>query len=355
MDLRNGTSILHSSAFPFPINFFDFRDFKVLVEGLVAGAGIGKRFKPRLYSYADFVLVKMYAMIKGMSTHNAAEYLNAYLSRKIERQFCQQIKSFSDGIRKRRLVPHQTDVDKFFSLLSEKEVQYIFGNALAELNRRIKKSRIGGSKLHFIVDNTKYPYYGSDRTLYEVGANGLPGTRRCRMFQAYLLHGCGMSLFTEFQPIQRGVYRGKDIGPAVDWLHWNGFRISNALIDREFYRVMILRSLKKRGIGAVLPAKKFIQVQAEFMNYLLNRRPISNPYLFSQSTHQYPNQSSVMVQLSLVGHDDLTAEEIKQDLWAGKITLGEAMQKLAGFFTTIVPWKNSKAFCSWLKRLYKIR
>jgi hypothetical protein len=297
----------------------------------------------------------MYATIKAMSIHCAAEYLNMYLCRKIERRFCRQLKLFADGIRKRRLVPHQTDVDNFFSMLSEDEVQYIFGNVLMELNRRIKNSKIGGAKLHFIVDNTKFPYYGPDRTSHEVGSNGLKGTRYCRMFQAFLLNGCGMSLYTEFQPIEKGVYRGKCIGPALDWVQWNGFKISNSLIDREFYRVAIIRCFRRRKVGVVLPAKKFQQVETEFRKYLFNMRPISDNYIFSQSMHQYPNQMSVNVQLSLVGHEDLTAQEIKNDLWAGKINLLEAMKKMAGFFTTIVPWKNANAFCSWLKRVYKIR
>lgn len=355
MILQVGTSTPTSSTFPFPINIFLLRDFKDLVNGFVSGTEVGRKFKPRLYSYADFVLVKLYAMVKGWSTHCAAEYLNEYLSRRIERKECNDLKIFADGKRQRRLIPHQTDVDNFFSLLSERDVQFIFGNVLMSLDRKIKNSMIGGAKMHLIIDNTKYANYCSFKSLYDIGSNGLKGTKHCRMFQAYMLHGCDLSLFTEFQLLKKGEYRGKHIGPAVDWMQWNGFKISEALIDREFYRVMILRTLRHRGVCAVLPAKKFKQVQQELSNYLLNKRPITKPYLFSQAMNQYPMQSSIQVQLSLVGHDILTASDVKNEFWSGKITFDEAMKKLAGFLTTLIPWKNAKAFCSWLKRLYKKR
>jgi hypothetical protein len=355
MVLQKVTSIPTSSTFPFPINIFLLKDFKDLVEGFVSNTEIGKKFKPRLYSYADFVIVKLYAMIKGWSTHCAAEYLNQYASRRIEQHIGKDLKIFADKVRKRRIIPHQTDVDNFFSKLSEKDVQFIFRNALMALNRKIKNSKIGGARMHFIIDNTKYANYCSNLSAYDIGSNGLKGTKHCRMFQAYMLHGCGMSLFTEFQLLKKGEYRGKHIGAAVDWIKCNGFKISDALIDREFYRVMILRTLRYRGVRAVLPAKKFKQVQQELSNYLLNKRPITQPYLFSQSMNQYPLQGNIQVQLSLVGHNNLTADDVKNEFWSGKITFDEAMNNLAGFLTTLIPWKNTEAFCSWLKRLYKKR
>ncbi|WP_457557356.1 hypothetical protein [Candidatus Harpocratesius sp.] len=89
------------------------------MESLVGQTGIAKIFKPRLYSYSDFILVKLYAMVTKQSTTYASEFLNHYFVRHYYRSKFFIIKEFRDGVRKRRLVPHQTDVDKFFRLLSE--------------------------------------------------------------------------------------------------------------------------------------------------------------------------------------------------------------------------------------------
>ncbi|MHA1775905.1 MAG: hypothetical protein DRO88_11845 [Promethearchaeia archaeon] len=88
-----------------------------------------------------------------------SDYLNKLLSEHYQRKFNLKLKKFSDGVRKRRLVPHQTDVDKFFRRLSEKDIHFIFGNILNRLNQEIRRWTIRGSKMRLLVDNTKYPSY----------------------------------------------------------------------------------------------------------------------------------------------------------------------------------------------------
>lgn len=201
---------------PVPSNIFLLKDFKTLVEKAVGFTGVRKRFVPKLYSYADYVLVKLYALSKDMSIEWASERLNTFLIKRIRKRNRLKLHLFSDGKRKRRLIPHQTDVDKFFRLLMPKEVHIIFGYILTALNLRIKKADLGGSKMRFLADNTKYPYYGKRNTTFEIGTLGLPGTRRCRMFQGHALNGCGMTLFTDFFSIEKGKYRAAPLGPSVD-------------------------------------------------------------------------------------------------------------------------------------------
>jgi hypothetical protein len=61
---------------PIPKSIFLLNDFKLLVERSVHLTEIGKRFKPRLYEHSDFIISKLFAISKGWSTHDAAEYLN---------------------------------------------------------------------------------------------------------------------------------------------------------------------------------------------------------------------------------------------------------------------------------------
>ena len=112
-------SIPQSKSFPFPKDIFLLKKFKSLVNRSVQGLEIAKKFKPRMYTYADFILVKLYAITEKMSTEWASETLNAEFSFQIEQRYHRKLKTFTDGIRRRRMVPHQTDVDRFFKRMSQ--------------------------------------------------------------------------------------------------------------------------------------------------------------------------------------------------------------------------------------------
>ncbi len=100
---------------------------------------------------------------------------------------------------------------------------------------------------------------------------------------------------------------------------------------------MAIRKLRKRGVPTIIPAKKFSAVRNEFTKYLRNQRSISEPYLFVQNAKQYPRQSSVLVNLALVGHNDIGAAEIKKQYFCGKISYDEAFHQISGFFTSLSP------------------
>jgi len=350
-----GKSIPQSTLPLFPKEIFLLPEFKDCVNRLVGQLGIAQRFRPRLYTYADFVLVKIYAMVTKQSTAAGAESLNRHFQRHYREKFRLQVKPFSDMKRHRRLIPHQTDVDRFFGMLTENEVHFIFGNVLATLNQKIRKETIGGSKLHLLVDNTEYPYYGRLQPPFEVGTHRQPGTRKARLFQGMALQGSGMTLFSEFRVLRHGQYRAKHIGIGADWLKWQGFNISTVLMDREFYRAALVKELKSRGYPSLIPAKKYLRVRQDFLAFLHGKGPLVKQYFFSQTQGAKPWPSSVHVYLALVGHNGQSALEIRRAYQGGRLTIHEAMHQLAGFFTTLRPRKNHARWCRWLSRLYKKR
>jgi hypothetical protein len=350
-----GRSIPQSVHPPFPRDIFLLGEFKGFVNNLVHRLGIANRFRPRLYTYADFILVKFYAMVTKSSTTAASESLNHYFTQYYQKKVRKRIKTFSDSLRKRRLVPHQTDVDKFFRLLTEKEVLDLFGNVLSELNLIIRKKVIGGSKMRYLVDNTEYAYYGVLNHPFEVGTNRHQGTYKCRLFQGMALQGCGLTLFSEFRLLRYQQYRARHIGVATEWLRFQGFNISYALMDREFYRAALIKELKSRGFHSIIPAKKFQRVKRAFVDYLLGRREITDIYHFSQQPGAQPWPSSVNLQLALTAHNNKSAPQIRQRFRNRQLTLDEAVYKLAGFFTTLPPWRNRNRWCRFLSRSYKKR
>ena len=221
---------------PFPRILEFLSDLKSYVNALTERCGVEKRFIPRLYTYADYVHVVLYALINDRCIDWAAETLNAKMVRKYRKKYKRRMKIFRDGLRRRRLVPHQTDVNKFLRLLTEKEVHFIFGNLLSALNKRIQKELIGGSKMRFMVDNTEYGYYGKPTPPFDIGTRKKQGTKKCRIFQGHAMQGCGMTLFNEFRILRLNQYRSLHIPDSIKWLKHQGFNISYTLVDREFYR-----------------------------------------------------------------------------------------------------------------------
>jgi len=262
---------------------------------------------------------------------------------------------FADGKQMRRFIPHQTSVDAFFRKLTKEEVNTIFGNVLSEMIRYVKKKIFHSSSVRFIADNSKYPYYGEDKTSYEIGADKLPGTKHCRMIQGHAIHSSGMTLYTDFFLLEKGKYRSASLLPSVKWLKWNGFDISYACLDREFYRAKAIYDLKKEGIPVIIPAKKFKKVEGAMRDYLYKKKPIVTPYVFSQKTGAKPIRTKVNVKLALIGHDDQSAQEVRDQMYSHQLKFDEAMGQMAGFLTTLDKWKNLVNFCRWLARTYKKR
>jgi hypothetical protein len=281
--------------------------------------------------------------------------MNQNYARYYREKFHLSLKFYGDRLRSRRLVPHQTDVDKFFRRLTEKEVHFIFGNLLNAVNRTIRQKIIGGSKLRVLVDNTEYAYYGHAHHPFEIGTHRHPGTQKARLFQGIALQGSGMTLFSEFRLLRYNQYRAKHIGVATEWLRWQGFSLSYALMDREFYRAALVKELKSRHLPVIIPAKKYQFVVHELNRFLHGSRPLVASYLFQQTQGTKPWPSAVNLHLALVAHNGQSALDIRRAYRQGQLSLDEALHQLAGFFTTLHPSKNHASWCRWLARTYKKR
>ncbi|WP_371801682.1 transposase [Candidatus Lokiarchaeum ossiferum] len=176
-----------------------------------------------------------------------------------------------------------------------------------------------------------------------------------RMFQGHSTHCQNITLFTDFYLLQKGVGRWLSIPNSVDWLKFNNFGFNYGLMDREFYRVQLVKMLKDRKIPIIMPAKKYSHVKRRIKNYLLKTAPLVSTYLFKQKPGAKPWQSSVNLHIVIVGHDDQPAWKIRDQFWKKQITYDEAIHHLSAFFTTLDPWKNKRSWAKWLTKTYKIR
>ncbi|WP_371801683.1 hypothetical protein [Candidatus Lokiarchaeum ossiferum] len=74
-------AIPQSTDCSFPKDIFLLKEFKALLNEQIKLLGLAKRFRPRLYTWADFVFPKLYALTRQISVHVASEGLNAFLVR----------------------------------------------------------------------------------------------------------------------------------------------------------------------------------------------------------------------------------------------------------------------------------
>jgi hypothetical protein len=355
MSLTSSAPVCETGAGSIPNDLDLLWKFKDYLDELCARTDIARTFKPRRYQLSDFVIVRFYAQVANLSTHHAAETLNATFTARlmVEGKFHRKV--FQDGKRCRRVVPHQTDVDKFFRRLSERDVRTIFGGVLDAWVQEIT-AQVGTRRAwKFIADNTKFPYYGKRDPRKHIKAPHLPGTKHAWMFQGNSVVSEGIHLFVDFHSLTRGVYRCAAIPATIQWLEWAGISSGVALFDREFYRAALVHDLTAQGIPMLMPTKKHPWTLRRMAQYLHGTGGVVSGNVFTQSFKQYPNQSAAFVRLVLIGHDGKASWEVREQYAQGAFNFDEAIDKLAGFYTTLPPWKNEDAWARYLTRLYKRR
>ena len=330
-------------------------EFKAYLGALCSRTDIAHCFKPRRYQFSDFVLVRFYALLANRSTHYAAETLNADLSARLTAEGLFYPFRYQDRKRRRRVVPHQTDVDKFFRCLTERDVRTIFGGVLDAWVRAIA-NRVGrGRTWKFIADNTKFPYYGKKDPHKHIQAPRLPGTKHAWMFQGCSITSENLHLFVDFHSLTKGVYRCAAIPSTLRWLRWSRLRVGVVLVDREFYRAALVRDLARDKVPVLMPTIKRPWAVKRMAQYLHGTAGVVSGNVFTQSFRQYPFQSSVFVRLVLVGHGRKGCWEVREQYNQQALSFDEALGQLAGFYTTLRPWKNPKAWARYLSRTYKRR
>ena len=352
------TGRISSPYSPFPYDLFVAGEFKDILNNMIARSKIAKIFKPRLYQYADYVLVKLYAYLTGKSTHHASEHLNTMLVRRVQLLKKKKIKRFKDDKRKRRLVPHQTDVDKFFRICAENEITIhnIFGNVLTALAVMIMKKYNPSMETYCVVDNTEIPYFGdaTDDTVIGTHRKHM-GTDKCHLVQGLGVKGSGMFLFTSIRLMRMKQYRAKHIPEDIKWLIFNDMVIKAMLADREFYRATLLRELKDKKINFLIPIKKFPRTKAYLERFLLGKGDLVSQYFMQHNGAKSGNPTGVLMYLVIIGKNEESAFDIRDAYRSGKLSYKEALERLSGFFTNMKPWKNVKKWALWLTKVYKKR
>ena len=129
--------------------------FKKFCDAIISRMWKFKRARNSRYEDNDFLKVFFFSEIIGRSIHDTSELLNEYLlSNKRGRR-----KIFTDG-RKKRLIPHQTEVNKYLRKIGLEKARNILRECLDfQLKEAFDQGLISG-KINVLIDFTEHPYYG---------------------------------------------------------------------------------------------------------------------------------------------------------------------------------------------------
>jgi len=205
-----------------------------------------KRAKNTRYEETDFLEVFFFSEIMGRSIHDSSELLNEhYFSQRRGRR-----KEFTDG-RKKRLVPHQTEVNKYLRKISLAKARNILRECLDDQLIEAFKQKLISSKVNVLIDFTEHPYYGKRDDRMIKGTNRQKGTNKMRHYLGFSLLSRETHLYAGLEQVAVGQSKIPIIIKFLDHLLNLGFELNYVLMDREFYRAELLDEIKGMG-GNVL-------------------------------------------------------------------------------------------------------
>jgi len=132
--------------------------------------------KPKNYKYCDIDLLKVFffSEIIGRSIHDSSEMLNEhFLNQKKGRR-----KIFTDG-RRRRLIPHQTEVNKYLRKIGLQKARNILRECLDGQLKEGLNLGLFSQKVNVLIDFTEHPYYGKREDKLIKGTNRQKRTKKC--------------------------------------------------------------------------------------------------------------------------------------------------------------------------------
>ena len=308
-----------------------------------------KRGKSARYNAEDFLKVFFFAEVTGRSIDDASELLNSYyLSKKKGRR-----KIFADG-RKKREVPHQTDVNGFLRPIGMEKVRKILRECLdSQLQESLERDIIS-KQVDVIIDFHEKGYYGKRDDKMIKGTTRIKGTKKMRHYLAFSILSKGKHLFAGLEHVAKGQHKTPIINKFLNYLLNMGFKIRYVMFDREFYEAELIKKIKTMGSNIIMPAKLYKKPKQFIKAYLQGKGNRVRRYKISSAPGKKCRFSQV-VYLIATAKKGYTLLGIKRDLKRGNLTLKNAMERVFIIMTTGKPKGKDGSWASRILRFYRKR
>ena len=308
-----------------------------------------KKGKNRRYDDIDHLRVFFISEIIGRSIHNTSEMLNEYyLTKRKGRR-----KIFTDG-RKKREIPHQTEVNKYLRKIGLNFARKILQECLDAQLKEALEQKIISKKINILIDFTEHPYYGKRNDPMIKGTTRQKGTKKMRHYLGFSVLSRNIHLYAGLEHVPQGQSKIPIIIQFLDHLLDLGFELKYILMDREFYRTELLDAVRKRGGNVLIPAKFYKKIKLFIENYLKGKRNRVRRYVFSTAT-EAKRHFSIIVSLIIRAKQGFSLQSIKRDFQNKKISLKDAQKRLFVIMTTERPRGNTSSWASRTSSFYRRR
>ena len=323
--------------------------FKKFCDAIISRMWKFKRAKNSRYKDSDFLRVFFFSEIIGRSIYDTSELLNVYyLSHKKGRQ-----KMFTDG-RRRRLIPHQTEINKYLRQISLRKARNILRECLDEQLKEALNLNLISKKVNVLIDFTEHPYYGKREDKMIKGTNRQKGTLKMRHYLGFSLLSREVHLYAGLEQVAAGQSKIPIIINFLDHLLELGFELNYVLMDREFYRAELLDEIKGMGGNTLIPAKQYKKVKQFITDYLEGKKNRVMKYTFSSAV-EAKCRFFIHVYLIIKAKRGFSLQGVKRDYKGGRITLKEAHHRIFTIMTTEKPKGKTSSWASRTSLFYRRR
>lgn len=305
--------------------------FKKFYNAIVSRMWKFKRAKNAKYEDNDFLRMFFFSEIVGRSIHDTSEMLNEYiLSKRRGRR-----KTYADG-RKKRFVPHQTEVNKYLRRISLAKTHNILRECLDKQLKEALDQGLISNKVNVLIDFTDHPYYGKREDKMIKGTNRQKGTTKMRHYLGFSILSLEIHLYAGLEQVATGRSKIPIIIKFLDHLLNLGFGLNYVLMDREFYRTELLNAIKGMGGNVLIPAKAYRKVKNVIEEYITGKGNRVRRYSFS-STPGANHRFFQNVYLIMKAKRGFSLQGVKKDYQNGRIPLKVVQTRIFTIMTTEKP------------------
>jgi hypothetical protein len=307
--------------------------------------------KPRNWKYTDidFLKVFFFSEIIGRSIHDTSELLNEHcLDHKRGRR-----KIFTDG-RRRRMIPHQTEVNKYLRKIGLQRARNILRECLNIQLLEALDLNLISKKVNVLIDFTEHPYYGKREDKMIKGTNRQKGTLKMRHYLGFSVLSRGVHLYVGLEQVATGQSKIPIIIEFLDHLLELGFELGYVLMDREFYRAELLDEIKGMKGNVLIPAKQYKKVKQFISEYVEGKGGRVRKYEFSSA----PGARCRFFQhvyLIIKAKRGFSLQGVKRDFKSGRITIKDVRHRIYTIMTTEKPKGKTSSWASRTSSFYRRR
>lgn len=323
--------------------------FKKFCNIIISQTWRFKRAKNARYEDQDFLKVFFFSEILGRSIYDTSEMLNEYLLRNIKGRR----KIFVDG-RRRRIIPHQTEVNKYLRKIGLNKARNILRICLDSQLMEALRLNLISKKVNVIIDFTEHPYYGQREDKMIKGTNRQKGTKKMRHYLGFSILSKNVHLFAGLEHVAKGQSKIPIILEFLDHLLNLGFELNYVLMDREFYRAVLLHEIKAMNGDVLIPTKEYKKVRGMIEAYIKGEGNRVRKYTFSSAT-EANHRFFQHVYLIIKAKRGFTLQGVKRDYRIGKISLGDARKRIFAIMTTEKPKGKTSSWASRTSLFYRRR